>query len=255
MNVPSGRKAAVLVARSAFAGASAREIEQVAERLNGHDRIDRVTWAFTEQGEPALRDVVMDLVGDGLDELLVLPLMLPVEPGQSLWLLRALQRWQHADLGRPWPVVRVGPSPAQCDALQALLEEMLSGASRAEPAAPVPETSEGSLVSTQKRRVLVCLGGPCNNQGAGLVWGRLRNLQKELGLASAGNGTVSCKSSCLGPCSLGAVVQVYPEGTIYGGVDEEGIDRIIEEHVIGGRVVEMLAYEPSPVRQKLRPTS
>ena len=57
------------------------------------------------------------------------------------------------------------------------------------------------------------------------------------------------KAGCLGPCAL---APVYPEGTVYGGVDEAGIDWIVAEHLIGGRVVESLAYAPSRTRQRLR---
>ena len=38
----------------------------------------------------------------------------------------------------------------------------------------------------------------------------------------------------------------------YGGVSEGGIERIIHEHLIGGRVVDDLAYHPHPGRQTLR---
>ena len=63
---------------------------------------------------------------------------------------------------------------------------------------------------------------------------------------------VSAKASCLGPCSLAPVVQVYPEGVYYGGVDEAGIDRIIAEHILGNEIVADLAYAPTPGKQRLR---
>ena len=74
-------------------------------------------------------------------------------------------------------------------------------------------------VPTQKRRALVCLGGPCYNAGAGLRWGHVRNAQKRLALARAGGGTVSAKTSCLGHCALAPVVHVYPEGHCAGSAD------------------------------------
>ena len=88
--------------------------------------------------------------------------------------------------------------------------------------------------------------------GAAVVWGHLRNEQKRLSLRNAGDGTMSAKTSCLGPCSLAPVLQVWPEGTLYGGVDEEGTDRIIRHHLLAGEVVEDLAYRPTGAKQRLR---
>ncbi len=63
---------------------------------------------------------------------------------------------------------------------------------------------------------------------------------------------MSARTSCLGPCNLAPVVQVFPEGTWYGGVDEAGIDRIIESHLQRGEVVAELAYPQIPGKQVLR---
>jgi (2Fe-2S) ferredoxin len=45
---------------------------------------------------------------------------------------------------------------------------------------------------------------------------------------------------CLGTCSSGPSVLVYPEGVMYGGVDKEGVTAIIEEHLLGDKPVERL---------------
>ena len=63
---------------------------------------------------------------------------------------------------------------------------------------------------------------------------------------------MSCKTSCLGPCALAPVLQVWPDGTFYGGVDETDVDRIIAEHLLGGRPVSEYAYAPATGKQKLR---
>ena len=109
-----------------------------------------------------------------------------------------------------------------------------------------------TLLQKQKRRALVCMGAPCRAAGAAVVWGHLRNEQNRLALRTVGEGMMSAKSSCLGPCSLAPVVQMWPEGTIYGGVDEGGIDRIVDRHVLKGEVVEALAYAPTGAKQRLR---
>jgi (2Fe-2S) ferredoxin len=63
---------------------------------------------------------------------------------------------------------------------------------------------------------------------------------------------MTAKATCLGPCALAPVLQVFPEGTYHGGVTEAAIDRIAEEHLLGGRIVEAFAYHPTGRKQRLR---
>ena len=47
-------------------------------------------------------------------------------------------------------------------------------------------------------------------------------------------------TGCMGPCSFGASVLVYPEGVMYGNVSQADVSEIFEEHLIGGKPVERL---------------
>jgi (2Fe-2S) ferredoxin len=61
-----------------------------------------------------------------------------------------------------------------------------------------------------------------------------------------GEGSVlRSKVDCLRICEQGAICVVYPEGTWYANLDRESLDRIIDEHLAGGRPVEELEFAVS----------
>lgn len=90
------------------------------------------------------------------------------------------------------------------------------------------------------------------------LWAHLKARLKQLGLTSAppewqgtaehgpvepGSGTVlRSKVDCLRICEQGCIAVVYPEGTWYAGLDKEKLDRIIDEHLVGGHPVEELIF-------------
>jgi (2Fe-2S) ferredoxin len=47
-------------------------------------------------------------------------------------------------------------------------------------------------------------------------------------------------TGCLGPCSIGTNVLVYPEGVMYAGVKKEDVAVLFDEHLLGGVPVERL---------------
>lgn len=46
------------------------------------------------------------------------------------------------------------------------------------------------------------------------------------------------RAGCLDVCESGPAMVVYPEGTFYGALTLEAIDRIVDEHLGQGKVVE-----------------
>lgn len=92
------------------------------------------------------------------------------------------------------------------------------------------------------------------------LWRHLKNRLKDLDVTSAppkwqgdmatdpepidpGSGTVlRTKADCLRICEQGAIAVVYPEGTWYAGLDLERLDRVIDEHLVGGEPVDDLMF-------------
>jgi (2Fe-2S) ferredoxin len=52
------------------------------------------------------------------------------------------------------------------------------------------------------------------------------------------------QTGCLNRCQMGPVMLVEPGHTMYVGLTKEKIDRIIDEHIIGGKVVEEYVIAP-----------
>jgi len=46
------------------------------------------------------------------------------------------------------------------------------------------------------------------------------------------------RTSCLNRCNAGPVILVEPGHTMYAGLTKEKLDRIVDEHIIGGKVVQ-----------------
>lgn len=93
------------------------------------------------------------------------------------------------------------------------------------------------------RHILFCTGSDCDG----------KSLQKEAKqLLKKESVRVKCtRVGCLGACKKGPIVVVYPDGVWYRCPNKKALERITEEHVKGGKIVdEYVLYQmktPTPV--------
>lgn len=107
-----------------------------------------------------------------------------------------------------------------------------------------------------RHHVFVCTGKSCSARDSAEVKAAFEGELKARGILfgkeskgkNAKGTIVVTECASVGFCAIGAAVMVYPDGIWYAQVTASDVPQIIEEHLLGGRVVERLALLKLPAR-------
>ena len=109
------------------------------------------------------------------------------------------------------------------------------------------QTLEKPKIGAYKRHLLVCTGIRCTQDGESqTLFDSLGEKFKQAGLAKGDLRVKRTRTGCFATCKSGPIVCVQPDGVWYYNVNDENIDRIIQQHLVGGQPVSDLIFHEGP---------
>ncbi len=113
------------------------------------------------------------------------------------------------------------------------------------------EKTEDLHIGKISRHIFLCSDQTkpkcCDKQTGIDAWEYLKKRLDELKLTGKG-GVFRTKANCLRLCVMGPIAVIYPEGTWYHSCTKENLERVIDEHLLNGRIVEDLLIDTGKIQ-------
>ncbi|HEX2894323.1 MAG TPA: (2Fe-2S) ferredoxin domain-containing protein [Marmoricola sp.] len=211
-------------------GMSVREVAARDRLLDAARRLD-ASVAFLQVGDPSLSRELTRLADAGAPSIVLLGVSLGRLAPASSWLRRIAAHWWRGR-GSSAPVVEVARS---------LVTDLERLDLRLLETRPVTGTEPGlrstawECVPSHRRQVFVCRGPRCTALGSDATAEALvlALMRRRLG----DDDVLLTHTACQFPCNQAPVVSVQPDDVWYGGVSPASVDRIVADHLVGGRPV------------------
>lgn len=106
---------------------------------------------------------------------------------------------------------------------------------------------EKPKIGSYRRHLLVCTGPRCAQEGqAQALFDSMGDKFKAAGLHEGSLRVKRSRVSCFAACKGGPILCVQPDGVWYYNVTPQNLDRIVEEHLVGGKLVDELVFHQGP---------
>ncbi len=105
---------------------------------------------------------------------------------------------------------------------------------------------EKTLAEKRQTAILICTGGGCIASGSLEIKGAFEEAIKAHKLK-----VDVVPTGCMGPCSKGPIIKIVPDNIIYENLNLDDVAKVVQGHLIEGRVVEELLFSDDHDQKKI----